>query len=223
MRAGLWWEVWARRRWLYAAFAATFAAGVTAVLRNVKHYQGGGFFFRRIGLWQYLGTQPEIIGHYVRQALWPDWLCIDPAWPVQDDARMLTAEWLAVAVFAAATGWLWHRDKRLAFLPIVGVLVLLPTSSIVTVIDLAFEHRFYLSLAPLAVAGALAAVVWMPALLGRIGIRDAAVIRGGTITGLAAVSLRSAWPRSAGTRCTKASRHSGPTRPSRRCTTRGPG
>jgi hypothetical protein len=188
--ADSWREVWARRRWLYAAFGATFAAGLAAVLMNLKHYQGGGiFFFRRIGLWQYLGTQPEIIGHYIRQALWPDWLCIDPAWPVQDDPRVLAAEWLAVAALAVATAWLWHRDKRLAYLPIVGVLVLLPTSSIVTVIDLAFEHRFYLSLAPLATAAALAAVVGGPAALSRIGLRDEVILRGCTITGLAAVSL----------------------------------
>jgi len=188
--AGSWSEIWGRRKWLYLAFFATFAAGVAVVLRNIPHYQGGGiFFFRRISLWQYLGTQPEIVAHYVRQALWPDRLCIDPAWPVQDAPGVLAAEWLAVALLAAATAWLWRLDKRLAYLPIVGVLVLLPTSSIVAVIDLAYEHRFYLSLAPLAVAVSLAVVVGLPAILGRIGVRDEAASRGATITVLTAIVL----------------------------------
>lgn len=188
--AGSWGEIWGQRKWLSIAFFATFAAGVAVVLANISHYQQGGiFFFRRISLWQYLGTQPEIIAHYVRQALWPDRLCIDPAWPVQDDPGVLAAEWLAVALLAAATAWLWRLDKRLAYLPIVGVLVLLPTSSIVVVIDLSYEHRFYLSLAPLAVTVSLAAIVGLPAILGRIGVRDEAAIRGTTIAVLTIIML----------------------------------
>jgi 4-amino-4-deoxy-L-arabinose transferase-like glycosyltransferase len=185
-----WQELWVRRRWLYLAFFATFAAGLAIVLANIDHYrQGGIFFFRRIGLWQYLGTQPEIVGHYVRQALWPDHLCIDPAWPVQDDPRVLAAEWLAVGVVAGTLAWLWRRDKRLAYLPLLGVLVLLPTSSVVTVIDLAFEHRFYLCLAPLAAAVSLAAVVGLPAALGRLGLRDATLRRRATLAILAVVCV----------------------------------
>lgn len=185
-----WRELWTRRGWLYVACTTTFVAGVTVVLLRLRHYHTGGIFvFGRIGLWQYLGTQPEIIAHYCRQAIWPDWLCIDPAWPVQDNPRILAAEWLAAGALAASTAQLWKYDKRLAYLPILGVLVLLPTSSLVTVIDLAYEHRFYLSLATLAVAAALATVVGMPIALRRAGIGNTGSARCLTIAVLSVLAL----------------------------------
>ena len=178
------------RKWLFLAFFATFACGIVVVLANIPHYQHGGiFYFGRIGLGQYLGTQPEIIAHYFSQALWPSRLCIDPAWPVQDDPRVLLLEWLAVGLAVVATVWLWQWDRRLAYLPIVGVLVLLPTSSIVPVIDLAYEHRFYLSLAAVAVAVALAGVVGMPRAVAQLGNFDDQTVRGITIAILSLACL----------------------------------
>lgn len=187
--AGSWREVWACRGRLYAACFATLAAGLAVVLANIAHYRHGGiFFFGRIGLWQYLGTQPEIVAGYVRQAVWPDRLCIDPAWPVQDDPRVLAAEWLGLGLVAVLIGRLWWHDRRLAYLPIVAGLILLPTSSVVPVIDLAFEHRFYLSVAPLAVAAALAVVVGLPAAGRVLGLRPA-LTRNVAIGSLAAAAV----------------------------------
>lgn len=154
-----WREVLARRGWYYGGLLAAVGAGVIYVLLNRSHYLAGGLLCaQRVSTWQYLRTQPEIIGHYAMQALWPSRLCIDPAWPVEDDPVWLSIAWGLVAVAAVATAWLWRRDPQLGFLPLAFALVLAPTSSVAPTIDLAFEHRIYLSLACVAVAVALSTV-----------------------------------------------------------------
>jgi hypothetical protein len=157
--AASWREVFSRRGWYYAALVATVGSGVGYVLLNRSHYLAGGLLCaQRVSTWQYLRTQPEIIGHYLAQALWPSRLCIDPSWPVEDDPVWLSIAWGLVAVATAATAWLWRRDPQLGFLPLAFGLVLLPTSSVAATIDLAFEHRIYLSLACVAAAVALGTV-----------------------------------------------------------------
>jgi hypothetical protein len=102
--AASWREVFSRRGWYYAALVATVGSGVAYVLLNRSHYLAGGLLCaQRVSTWQYLRTQPEIIGHYLAQALWPCRLCIDPAWPVQDDPRLVAIAWSIVAALAVAT------------------------------------------------------------------------------------------------------------------------
>jgi len=151
-----WREMLRRRGWYYGAIVATVGCGVAYVLINRDHYLAGGLLCNQlVSTWQYLRTQPEVTGHYLAQAFWPSRLCIDPSWPVQDDPRLLAIAWVIVAATAAGTAWLWRRDPQLGFLPLAFVLVLLPTSSAAATIDLAFEHRIYLSLACVAAAVAL--------------------------------------------------------------------
>ena len=173
--AGSWSEIIERRKVYYTALFGTIVAGLVYVLANWSHYAAGGLLVaHRVSVWQYLRTQPEIVGHYLRQAIWPDHLSIDPAWPVQDDLRRLAVSWLLVAAAAAGTAWLWRADKRLAFLPLAFALPLAPTSTIAPVIDLAFEHRVYLSLAPLAVAVTLAASMLARQSVKMLGSHDSA-------------------------------------------------
>jgi hypothetical protein len=141
--AASWREVFRRRGWYYGAIVATAAGGVAYILLNRDRYLSGGLLCaQRVSTWQYLRTQPEVIGHYLWLALWPTRLCSDPSWPVQDDPRVLGLAWIVVAALAAATAWLWRRDRQLGFLPLAFVLVLLLTSSVAATIDLAFEHLF---------------------------------------------------------------------------------
>lgn len=154
-----WQAVFRRRGWYYVGLVATVGCGVAYVLFNRDHYLAGGLLcVQRVSTWQYLRTQPEIIGHYLAQALWPSQLCIDPAWPVEDDPVWLSIAWGLVAAAAAATAWLWRRDPQLGFLPLAFALVLAPTSSLAPTIDLAFEHRMYLSLACVAATLAVGVV-----------------------------------------------------------------
>ena len=154
-----WREVLRHRGWYYGGLLATVGSGAAYVLINRSHYLAGGLLCaQRVSTWQYLRTQPEIIGHYLAQALWPSRLCIDPSWPVEDDPVWLSIAWGLVAVATAATAWLWRRDPQLGFLPLAFALILAPTSSLAPTIDLAFEHRIYLSLACVAAAVALGTV-----------------------------------------------------------------
>jgi tetratricopeptide (TPR) repeat protein len=159
--AASWREVRGRRGWYYGGLLATVGAGVAYVLLNRDHYLAGGLLCaQRVSTWQYFRTQPEIIGHYLLQACWPSGLCVDPSWPVEDDAAWLVVAWGLVAATAATTAWLWRRDPQLGFLPLAFALVLAPTSSVAPTIDLAFEHRMYLSLACVAAAVVVAVLGW---------------------------------------------------------------
>ena len=158
------WQDILQRRWaFYLASGAVVAAGLAYVLANYEHYLAGGLLCaNRVSVWQYLRTQPEVVLHYLAQAVWPSHLSIDPAWPVQNDPGSLTLAWTIVVVGLTGTWWLWRQDRRLGFLPLWFGLILVPTSSVAPVIDLAFEHRVYLSLAAPAVAVIVAVVRWLP-------------------------------------------------------------
>ncbi|NCY03772.1 MAG: hypothetical protein EBX36_12920 [Planctomycetia bacterium] len=173
--AASWREVCGRRGWYYGGLIATVGCAVAYVLLNRSHYLAGGLLCaQRVSTWQYLRTQPEVIGHYLSQAVWPSRLCIDPSWPVQDDPWLLAIAWTLVAAAGIATAWLWRRDRQLSFLTLAFLLVLLPTSSVAATIDLAFEHRVYLSLACVAAAVAVGALAWFP------DLRVAAAVLGTT-------------------------------------------
>jgi tetratricopeptide (TPR) repeat protein len=77
---------------------------------------------------------------------------------VQDDPPRLAIAWGLVAAATAGSAWLWRRDPQLGFLPLAFALVLAPTSSVAPTIDLAFEHRIYLSLACVVAAMAVGTV-----------------------------------------------------------------
>jgi hypothetical protein len=158
-----WQEVF-RRRWAYySGMAAVMGAGFGYVLSNYDHYVAGGLLcVNRVSVWQYLRTQPEVVLHYLVQSLWPARLSIDPAWPVQDDPVVLMMTWCGVVMTAGVVCWLWWSDPRIGFLPLWFGLILLPTSSVAPVIDLAFEHRMYLPLAAVAASVVAAGVAWLP-------------------------------------------------------------
>ncbi len=116
------------RRWpLHLGLCATW--GVLAALFAGRHHPGAGF---DIGLepLEYLRTQLGVTWHYVRLLVWPVRQVLDYDWPI-------AARWSEPIVWFA-------------------MLVLLPSSSIVPIADLAFEHRMYLSVAGCAALVALA-------------------------------------------------------------------
>jgi len=139
-----------RRRWpLYLGLAATWGLLVHLVLST-------GLIGRRaemgaIDVWGYARTQPAVVLHYLRLAVWPRPLCFDYAWPVAHTLGEILPGAIVIGLLAAATMLGFIRGKAWGFLGAWFFLILAPTSSILPLGQLAFEHRMYLPLAAVAV------------------------------------------------------------------------
>jgi tetratricopeptide (TPR) repeat protein len=110
--------------------------------------------------WSYARSQPGVILHYLRLSLWPHPLCFNDEWPVAHTLGAILPAALAIGVLGTATVWGLMRRRAWGFLAAWFFLILAPTSSIMPLRQLAFEHRMYLPLAAvvtLVVAGLHAA------------------------------------------------------------------
>jgi len=150
-----------KRRWpVYVGLAATW-------LILLKHggrmrAQGMGIPQMQMSQWDYLLSQFGVISHYLRLSFWPDVLVLDYAWPVARRASQIVPYAILIAALGLATLVCLLRRPAWGFLGAWFFGILAPTSSIITIDYLAFEHRMYLSL-----AGVAAAVVIASYLLGR--------------------------------------------------------
>lgn len=151
-------QLFRRRWWLYGALAVTAFFGVYQVRSffNPATAHTVGVGLQTVSPWEYFRTQPQILLHYIRLALWPDTLCIDYRWPVEDSPWRIYGPGLVVVGLVGLSLWTLWRRPMLGFLGMSFFLILAPTSTIVPIVDLAFEHRMYLPLAPLMVLVVLA-------------------------------------------------------------------
>jgi tetratricopeptide (TPR) repeat protein len=109
-----------------------------------------------IGMWAYARSQPGVILHYLRLSLWPHPLCFNYDWPLANTLGTTLLPMLVVGLLVAATVWGLRKRRGWGFLGAWFFLILAPTSSIMPLPHLAFEHRMYLPLAAvltLVVAG----------------------------------------------------------------------
>lgn len=106
--------------------------------------------------WEYLSSQPGVILHYLRLAFWPDHLSLDYMWPIARRAQEIYLPGAVIVGLLAATLAALARWPKVGFLGAAFFLILAPTSSIVPILDLAFEHRMYLPLAAVVTLTVLA-------------------------------------------------------------------
>ena len=136
-----------RRRWgMYTGLAAAWAA--FAVL-FVCSYDRGGWagYGLRVSWMEYARSQFGVILHYLRLSFWPCPLVLDYGWPVAQTVGEILPQAVAIGSLAAATAYALIRWPKWGFAGAWFFLVLAPTSSILPIRDLAFEHRMYLPLA----------------------------------------------------------------------------
>ena len=152
-----WQELLTRRWWFYAPALVLFAGAAAYLYAFREHYADGGIFdTQRMSPLTYAISQPEVICRYLRLAIWPRGLCLDWYWKPADTLWRIVPPLLAISALLAFVGWSIVRLPVVGFLLGSFFLILAPTSSIAPIIDLAFEHRMYLPLAPLAVLAVLA-------------------------------------------------------------------
>ena len=98
-----------------------------------------------------------MILHYLALAFWPARLCLDYGWPVANGIAQIAPGAIVIGALLAATVWALVRKPKWGFVGAWFFLILAPTSSIMPIKDLAFEHRMYLPLAAVVLAVILAA------------------------------------------------------------------
>ena len=149
------------RRSTYAGLFATWTiVGVLLVAQEHESAATAGFAMRDVSFAEFARSQPGVILRYLLLVAWPYGLVLDYGWqPAAGFAEIV----LPALVLAAGVGgalFAFRRQPRLAFLVHAFLLTLLPSSSVIPLRDLAFEHRMYLPLAPLLallITGAAAA------------------------------------------------------------------
>ncbi len=150
--AGSWRQLWERRWSLYLGLTMTWTilwwCGIVQSLLNTSAIRATvGFGFKGITPLEYFLTQPGVVLHYLRLALWPHPLCLDYTWPVAEGPVSIIVPLGVMAMCVVGVVWcLWRRS----WLGCVGAwffVILLPTSSFIPIKDPLFEHRMYLPLA----------------------------------------------------------------------------
>jgi protein O-mannosyl-transferase len=144
-----------RTRWgLYLGLASTWSI-LAITLHFAPSTLGAGFHQATVTPWQYARTQPEVILHYLRLCFWPYPQCLDDMWPVATRVWQVLPGAVILTAGLVATLWALRRKPALGLLGACFFLFLAPSSSIVPIEDLSFEHRMYLALAPIVMLAVL--------------------------------------------------------------------
>ncbi len=172
--ASSWSDLARRRGLLYVLFAAILlAAAVYLVWHRGWYSQGGVLNTFESPVFDYALTQPGVIVHYLRLCVWPVGQCLDYAWPMAQSPAEIFFPALLVAGFLVTTAFCTFRWPRAGFLVGAFFVVLAPTSSILPIVDVAFEHRMYLPLASVTTGIVLCAHHAGTHLMGLLGLSRA--------------------------------------------------
>ena len=138
-----------RNRW--KLHAGMFAMWGLAILLLLNYVATGTHVVAVASPLSYLITQLGVITHYLRLAVWPDSLCLDYMWPIASGLRDVLLPAIFIVCLVALTLWAVSRYPAAGFCGAWFFITLAPSSSILPLLDNAFEHRMYLSLASVIV------------------------------------------------------------------------
>jgi protein O-mannosyl-transferase len=181
--AGSFRAAWAQHRRLYLGLAACWPVLAALLLQTPQRNHNVGFGLG-VSSWEYLLTQCRALVLYLRLSVWPHPLVLDYG---TGTVQALAAVWWEaglIVVLAAGTLWALWRRPALGFLGAWFFVILAPSSSFIPLTTQTMaEHRMYLPLLVLLLAGVLALWRWIP--------RYAPVVSGG----LALVGALLSWQR----------------------------
>jgi len=190
--ASAWMELVSRRGVYHLAIFATLGMLAYLLSFTYKDYAKAGILdTSRITPQEYALSQIGVVRRYMQLSAVPVGLNIDYAWrkpatwPSTDkfpyiDSWPTNVDWPAIifpAIFVFGFGFLTliaiFRSPSLGFLGGTFFLILAPTSSIAPIIDLCFEHRMYVPLAPILALEIVLADVALSMLFRRLGRSEA--------------------------------------------------
>lgn len=143
-----------RRRWgLYVLLFLSLiklsigkGSAVQGVMSTHSRDSSVGFDVQGISGWDYLRSQAGVLLHYLRLVVWPHPQSLDYYWPVASVAEAIVPGLIILALLGL-TAWALVKKPALGFLGAWFFLILAPTSTVIPIKDLAFEHRMYVPLA----------------------------------------------------------------------------
>ena len=138
-------DAFRQRGGLYAGLAATWL--VLAVSLATSRVEEQTVLVAALDPWRYAWTQCEVIVHYLRLSVWPYPLVFDYAWQLSGSMSSILPSAAIVLALLAGTLLALIRQQWAGFWGAWFFLILAPTSSVMPIADVAFEHRMYLSLA----------------------------------------------------------------------------
>jgi len=121
--------------------------------------------------WHYLLTQSEVILHYLRLSVWPHPLMLDYAWPMAESLGAVALPFAAISALGLVSLYLLWKRPPLGFVAAALFIILGPTSSVVPIKDVTFEHRMYLPLAAVIALVVLGVNAGLNRLSGRGALR----------------------------------------------------
>jgi len=155
------WRELVRNRWpVYVGLFATWLIFAHVVLAPMERHSESGTVFvyeadfssdqpvrTMVGPKEYLYSQAHAIPFYIQLTILPLGQSLDHSW--RATYSLADAVWPGVLVVAALglTIWSIFRAPRWSFVGASFFLILAPTSSILPIQDIVFEHRMYLPLA----------------------------------------------------------------------------
>ncbi len=139
-----------KRRVLYVVLAASWL-WLGWLVTSEPRSDSAGLALAHLGPFDYAKSQFGVITGYLKLAFWPDELCLYYDLPIARTAGEIVPYALLVGGLLIASVWATWRRSAIGFLGAWVFLTLAPTSSLIPISDLAFEHRMYLPLAAVCV------------------------------------------------------------------------
>lgn len=136
-----------KHRWLYGALSMLWPVMIFFLLTTQPEIiPTAGFAYQGLNWQNYAATQCSVVLYYVRLAWWPYPLVFDYDWPLADKPLEIIVPLLVLWLMFSLSLSLYRRKPQAGFWALSFFIILLPSSSVVPLKDLAFEHRMYLSL-----------------------------------------------------------------------------
>jgi tetratricopeptide (TPR) repeat protein len=136
---------------------------------------------------RYLASQPGILLHYLRLAVWPSPLVMSYHWPLASTAGQVLLPLAVVGAMLVGTAWALAKRHWLGVMGAAFFLVLAPSSSIFALTQPIMEHRMYVPLVAVLIVLVAVADRGLSRLAPRLDGRAALYLRATAVVAVASL------------------------------------